>query len=100
MSTFDMDMHVKKDQSDKPLYAVFLKKKTARSPDRYFIVTKKAEYFLPNAFHGIGFWADQIPELDPETTASKQYLEDQKYSEVWIPYENIEFIESLVYIKR
>ena len=95
-----MDMHVKKPQVDKPMFAAVLKKKTDKSASRFFIVVKKGECFLLTTFHGIGFWADEIPRLDPETTASLQFLNNQEYEEVWIPYENIDYVKSLVYIKR
>lgn len=100
MSEFDMDMHVKKQQIDRPMFAVVMKKKTAKSTDRFFIVVKKRENFLPTVFSGVGFWLDQIPKLDPEVTASQQFLDNQEYEEVWIPYENIDYIKSLVYTKR
>jgi hypothetical protein len=100
MADFDMDMHVKKVQLDKPMFAVVIKKRTAKSEDRYFIIVKKGECFLPTAFHGIGFWATEIPKLDMEITASQQFLDSQAYEEVWIPYENIDYVKSLVYTKR
>ena len=44
MADFDMDMHVKKQQVDKPICAAVMKKKTDKSPDRFFIVVKKIDY--------------------------------------------------------
>jgi len=100
MTEFDMDMHVKKQQTDRPLFAVVLKKKTDKSADRFFIVVKKGEYLLPQTYHGIGFWCNVVPRLDPEMTSTQQFLGTQTYEEVWIPYENIDYIKSLIYIKR
>jgi hypothetical protein len=100
MTDFDMDMHIKKHQVDKPMFAVVLKKKTDKSADRFFIVIKKGENLLTTVFHGVGFWSGEIPQLDPNMTASQQFLSIQTYEEVWIPYENIDYIKSLVYIKR
>ena len=93
--SFDMDMHIKKEQVDKPLYAVVMKKKS-----KFFIIMKKGDPFLPNILHGIGFWATEIPNLDTEITIFKQILEDQEYVEVWIPYENIDYVKSLIYKKK
>lgn len=98
--SFDMDMHVNKNPIEKPTLAVVLDKKTLKSADRFFIVVKKGEYFLPTVFHGIGFWSDEIPKLDPKMSITRQFLDAQEYEEVWIPYEKIDHIKSLVYTKR
>lgn len=100
MTSFNMDMHVKKQQPDKPMLAAVMKKKTGKSTDRFFIVVKKVECLLPTTFHGIGFWSSEIPQLNTGITATQQFLDDQEYEEVWIPYENIDYIKSLIYIKR
>lgn len=100
MAEFDMDMHVKKNQADRPMFAVVMKKKTARSSDRYFVVVKKGECFLPTTFHGIGFWSDELLKFKPDLTVTQQFLAEQEYEEVWIPYENIDYVKSLVYTKR
>jgi len=100
MVDFDIDMHVKKVQIDKPTFAVFLKKKTIKEMNRIFIVVKKKEHFLSTTFNGVGFWSEDVPNLDPNMTVTQQYLDSQQYEEVWIPYENIDYIKSLVYIKR
>jgi hypothetical protein len=99
MQEFDMDMHVK-NPTERPMLAVLMKKKTSKSVDRFFIVTKKGEHFLPTVFHGIGFWAECVPEFNPKISAARQFLDDQKYEEVWIPYHEIDHIKSLVYTKR
>lgn len=101
MDKFDMDVYVRNKQPEKPLLAVCMKT-TPRNSDylKYFIVVKKGEYFTNNIFRGIGFWSKEIPILDVELTSSQQFLEDQTYEEVWIPYDNISYIKSLVYIKR
>jgi hypothetical protein len=97
MPDFDMDMHIKKQQPDRLMFAAVMKKKTVC---RFFIVVKKGECLLPTTFHGIGFWAREIPKLNPDMAATQKFLDDQEYEEVWIPYENIEYVKSLVYIKR
>ena len=92
MEKFDMDMYVKKNQPDRTIIVAVMKKKTAKSQDRYFVVVKRGEFFLTSVFHGIGFWTD---ELNPNVDL--RYVE---YEEIWIPYENIDYIKSLTYIRR
>jgi hypothetical protein len=97
---FDMDMHVSNNTITKPSYAIVMKKRTAKSADRVFIVVKK--YSIENTMvHGIGFWWDQeIPEFNMELTAHIQMIEEQDFEEVWVPVENIDYVKSLLYVKK
>jgi len=88
---FDVDVHSKTVGSgDLCRFAVKMKKPTAKSPERYFIVTKKIDCFLVGVFHGVGFWTEDLENLNF----------DQDIEEVWIPYMNIDFVKSLTYVKK
>ena len=100
MAGFDMDIHARKQYSDRPLHAVIMKKRTLKSEDKVFISVKRVENFLPTVFHGVGFWYTEEVQMDPKLTASQQILDEQEYEEVWIPYEGIEYIKSLTYTKK
>lgn len=86
---FDIDKQSRKlNRGDFPRMVVKLLKRTAKSPNRYFIVVKRDNNFI-GVFHGIGFW-----------TSSLEDLTGGDLTEVWIPYENIDYVESLTYNKK
>jgi hypothetical protein len=78
--------------TNSPHYAVHMIKKTAKSADRFFIVTQvRRDELGTAAFHGIGYWTDKKPNGE-EIQAN--------ITEVWIPWDKIDHVESLVYRQR
>jgi len=77
-----------------PSYAVHFEKKTAKSPDRFFIVVqvRRDEFTSPAIFHGIGYWTDKKPSINNSVNVD--------ITEVWIPWQKIDHVESLMYRQR
>jgi hypothetical protein len=66
-----------------------------------FIVVKqnsklKADFDHPGVFHAVGCWVESLS--DKEKMVDK--LDDAKIEEVWIPWKNIVYVESLIYRQR
>jgi len=76
------------------VYLVVFKKKNVKSANKFFVVTsiRRDEFNSPAVFHGIGYWATEHPNNILDTRA--------KITEVWIPWEQIDHVESLMYRQR
>lgn len=79
-------------------YLVHLSKAGAKN-SKCFVCTKRRgdEVTSLNCFHGIGYFH---VSLSGETEDEKFNLNGREEKEVWIPYDKIDFIESLVYRPR
>jgi len=75
-------------------FLVKIKKQTAKSSDRFFVSVRNCrdEFTSPAVFHGVGYWATEHPKNTLDTKA--QILE------IWIPWEKIDYVESLMYRQR
>jgi hypothetical protein len=81
------------------VYAVHMKKRTAKEKDRYFIATDKKVDMGPGLFHGRGYWTEELPKraADGPTMVS---VVQESLKDVWIPWGNIDHVENLTYIGR
>lgn len=72
-------------------YLVFFKRGN-KSSNRFFIVTqiRRDEFINPAVFHGIGFFTEK--KVVKEIT--------NQIIEVWIPWSEIDHIESLMYRQK
>ena len=75
-------------------YVVFLKKRSPKSSEKYFAVTivKRDEFNSSAVFHGVGYWTDNKPE--------RNSIENKEITEVWIPWGEIDHVESWMYRQR
>lgn len=78
-------------------HLIHIKKRTAKESQKYFIVAidnldKRTKFNITDGYVvAQGFWADQPVVNDVETAT---------LLEVWIPNNNIDHIESLIYRQR
>jgi hypothetical protein len=76
-----------------------MRRKTAKSPITYFVCTKnRRDEFGPDIFHGIGYWHTLKDGDNPGPMYEN--IEKREEEEVWIPFNNIEYIKSLMYRPR
>jgi hypothetical protein len=81
------------------VYAVHMKKGTAKAKEAYFIATDKKVDMGSALFHARGYWTTKLPDLaDEGTTVVEVDAADLK--DVWIPWGNIDHIENLTYLGR
>lgn len=79
-------------------HLIHIKKRTARENQRYFVVAidnleKRTKFSITDGYVcAQGFWAEDRSFADSVETAT--------ILEVWIPNENIDHVESLVYRQR
>lgn len=84
-----------------PVYAVHMKRKTAKEKERYFIATDKKVDMGPSIFHARGYWAEELPALPSETgELTKVDVEPRDLKDAWIPWANIDHVENLTYVGR
>lgn len=79
------------------VYAVYMKRRTAKDKARLFIATDKKAEMGPVVFHGRGVWTDGMPDL-----AENGHFEVDtgQMQDVWIPWSNIDYVENLTYVGR
>lgn len=79
------------------VYAVYMKKRTAKDKNRLFIATDKKAEMGPVVFHGRGVWAAEVPDLSEDGCF---VLDTVQMQDVWIPWANIDYVENLTYVGR
>ena len=75
-------------------YLVSLKV-TGKNKPMYFVCTKnrRDEFSNPSAFHGIGF-------LNYGDIENIDNLDEKDEKEIWIPWDKINYVESLIYVPK
>ena len=81
-------------ENTRPFYLLIINKNKAL-PYNYFVavIIRKDEFSNPAYFHGIGYFSNDRPKIE-NTGPDKQIIE------VWIPWDKINYIESLIYKPR
>ena len=81
------------------VYAVYMKKGTAKAKEFYFIATDKKVDMGSALFHSRGYWTNKLPVTGTEGRVSVD-VDSKELKDVWIPWGNIEHIENLTYVGR
>jgi len=77
-------------------YLVYLNKKFSKDKEKFFICTKnrRDEFNKVSVFHGIGYWyIGEISNMFENAEQKDEY-------EVWIPWSEIDHVQSLMYKQR
>lgn len=80
------------------VYAVWMKKGTAKAKDYFFIATDKKVDMGSALFHSRGYWTNNLPNLADGSTSVE--VDQTELKDVWIPWGNISHIENLTYVGR
>lgn len=84
-----------------PVYAVHMKKRTAKEKVRYFIATDKKVDMGPSIFHARGYWSEELPPPPSEAGELVRVdVEPSTLKDAWIPWGNIDHVENLTYVGR
>lgn len=87
------------DISKQIVYAVHMKKRTAKAKDCYFIATDKKVDWGTGLFHARGYWTEELPPMAEEGPTMVS-VDAGELKDVWIPWGNIDHIENLTYKGR
>jgi len=73
-------------------YLVCMRKNTRTETPSFFVCTKnkRDEFNLVSVFHGVGYWHKGVKKAFDN-------IEDREEEEVWIPWSNIDYVQSLMY---
>lgn len=80
------------------VYAIWMKKETAKAKELYFIATDKKVDMGSALFHSRGYWTSKLPDIVEGSTLVEVNAKELK--DVWIPWGNISYIENLTYVGR
>lgn len=76
-------------------YLVTIKTRTKTEKPRFFVCTKnrRDEFNIPSAFHGVGYWHEGSEGIFED-------VESRNEEEVWISWNQISYVKSLLYRPR